>query len=390
MKILHVTIFFKPSWEAGGLARVSYELSKKLVEKGHDVTVYTTDGFKSRLDVEKNKPVNVDGIRTYYFRNLSGYLARKMVLPIPYYLPMVLRREIKNFDIIHLHEYRALLEVIVHYYAKKCGVPYVLKAGGSLPRMHRMHRIKKIFDILIGYRLLYDAEKTIARNKREAEQYKIMGVHEGKIEVIPAGIDVSKYENLPKRGEFRRKYSIRDDEKVILYLGRIHKIKGIDLLVKAFASLEKELDDVKLVIVGPDDGFMSTLKNYTRKLQLENKIVFTGPLYEINKLRAYTDTDVYVLPSRYEILGVTVFEAWACSKPVIVTDRCDIADVVKKAGIVVEFDKDQLKDALLKILEDDELRKKLGAEGKKLVKKEFNWEIIAEKIEALYKMVLIK
>ena len=68
MRILQVTNFFKPSWEAGGPARVAYDISKKLVDNGHKVTVYTTDGYKSRLDVEKNVPLNIDGIKTYYFR----------------------------------------------------------------------------------------------------------------------------------------------------------------------------------------------------------------------------------------------------------------------------------------------------------------------------------
>ena len=72
MRILYVSSFFKPSWESGGITRASYEIAKKLVERGHEVTVYTTDGFKSRLPVETNKPVYVDGIRVYYFKNLSS------------------------------------------------------------------------------------------------------------------------------------------------------------------------------------------------------------------------------------------------------------------------------------------------------------------------------
>ena len=116
MKILQVTNFFKPSWEAGGPPRVVYEISKKLVERGHEVTVYTTDGFKYRLNVEKNKPIDVDGIRVYYFRNLSSYLTRKWILPILYYLPMIAKKEIKEFDIIHIHEYRTFLAIITLYF----------------------------------------------------------------------------------------------------------------------------------------------------------------------------------------------------------------------------------------------------------------------------------
>ena len=73
MKIFQVTNFFKPSWEAGGVAKVAYEISKNLVNEGHEVTVYTTDGFKTKLNTVKNKPVNVDKINTYYFRNLSSF-----------------------------------------------------------------------------------------------------------------------------------------------------------------------------------------------------------------------------------------------------------------------------------------------------------------------------
>lgn len=390
MKILQVTNFFKPSWEAGGPAKVSYELSKKLVEIGHDVTVYTTDGFKKRLDVEKNKPVDVDGIRTYYFRNLSSYLARKIVLPIPYYLPIVAKREIQNFDVIHFHEYRAMQEVVVYYYAKRYGIPFILKAGGSLPRISRMHGTKKLFDTIFGYNILQDAAKTIARNKREVNQYKKMGVSKDKIEIIPVGIDLFEYNNLPENGEFRRKYRIRDDEKVILYLGRIHRIKGIHLLVKAFAGLLRELDNVRLVIVGPDDGFLLNLKQFVRTLKIEHKVLFTGPLYERDKLAAYVDADVYVLPSMYETFPSTVLEAWACGAPVIVTDRCGIADFVDKVGCVIEYDNDQLQGALFKILSDEKLRKRFGAKGRQLVRAEFNWERIVRKIEALYETVLLK
>ena len=386
MKILQVTKFFKPSWESGGPARVVYEISKKLVERGHDVTVYTTDGFKSRLDVEKNKPVDVDGIRTYYFRNLSSYLTRTLLLPIPYYLPMVARKEIRDFDVIHIHECRNMPTVVTHHYAKKYNIPYILQAHGAVLPFFQKQRLKKYYDHAWGTAILKDASKVIALTKTEVEQYKKMGVDEDKIEIIPNGIDLSEYENLPKKGEFRDRYSISEDEKVILYLGRIHKIKGIDLLVKAFADLIKELDDVRLVIAGPDDGFLSTLEEQIEDLKIGDRILFTGPLYERDKLKAYVDADVYVLPSVYETFPVTVLEACACGTPVIVTGRCGIADIVDgKVGCVVGYDKDQLRDAIFKILSDEELRRRFGEEGERLVMEEFEWSAIIERIEKIYK-----
>ena len=351
MKILQVTNFFKPSWEAGGPPRVVYEISKKLVERGHEVTVYTTDGFKQRLNVEKNKPVDVDGIRTYYFRNLSNYLARNLLLPTPYYLPLVARKEIKKFDIIHIHEYRTLLGVVVHHYAKKYNVPYILQAHGTLPRIMAKQKLKKLYDNLWGNKILRDAAKLIALTEIEIEQYKKMGVDEDKIEVVPNGINLAEYENLPEKGKFRRKYGIKDDEKIILYLGRIHKIKGLDILVDAFAELIKEINNVRLVIVGPDDGFLSRLEKQIEGIGVSDKVLLTGPLYREEKLEAYVDADVFVLPSRYESFGKVVLEAFACGVPAIVTDRCAITKFVDgKAGYVVEYDREQLKNRIVKVL----------------------------------------
>ncbi|GAJ22860.1 unnamed protein product, partial [marine sediment metagenome] len=166
-----------------------------------------------------------------------------------------------------------------------------------------------------------------------------------------------------------------DDQRIILFLGRIHKIKGLDLLAKAFADLPKPLDNIKLVIVGPDDGYLSSLKKLVTDLGINDKVLFTGPLYGQEKLKAYVDADVYVLPSFYEIFGITVLEALACGTPVIVTNRCGIADAINgQAGLVVPYDKEQLQHALLHLLGDDKMRSQFSEKGKSLVREKFNWE----------------
>ena len=385
MKILQVTNFFKPSWESGGPARVVYEISKKLVERGHDVTVYTTDGYKSRLDVKKNKPVNVNGIKTYYFRNLSSYLTRELVLMIPYYLPIVARREIRDFDVIHIHEHRTVLAVIVRHYAKKYGIPYILQVHGSVLPLLQKQGLKKIFDLSFGYTILKDTSKVIALTETEAEQYMKMGVNENKIEIVPNGINLFEYGNLPKRGEFRRKYLIKDEEKIVLFVGRLHKTKGLELLVTTFADLSKELNDIKLVLLGPDDGYQSTLERIIQELKIDTKVVFTGFVANDEKMAAFVDADVFVTPS---FLGfpVTFLEACACGTPIITTNNGDKLDWIhEKVGYVVEYNKDQLQDAIIKILSDKELRRRFGERGRKLVEEQFNWDIVARKMERLYK-----
>jgi glycosyltransferase involved in cell wall biosynthesis len=390
MKILQVTNFFKPSWEAGGSTRVAYKISKKLVERGHEVTVYTTDGFKSKLNVEKNKPVDVDGIRTYYFRSLSSYLAREMVLPIPYYLPIVARRELRDFDVIHIHEHRMMLAVVVHHYAKKCGVPYVLQAHGSVvPYTQKGQRFKNIVGQFFGYKILKDASKVIALTRTEAEQYKKIGANDEKITIIPNGIDPSDYDSLPGRGEFRRKYSIGADEKTVLYVGRLHRNKGIDLLVKAFADLVKELDDVRLVIVGPDDGYRSPLEDCIKELKVDDKVLFTGFVSNEEKIAAFVDADVFVTPS-FSGFPVTFLEACACGVPIITTSKGDTLDWIHdKVGYVMEYDKDRLQHAIFKVLSDERLRRIFGERGKKLVREEFGWSGVVEKLEKVYEGIII-
>ena len=377
MKILQIIPFFTPA--RGGSVTAPYNLSKHLTKRGHEVTIFTTD---FELDEEYIK--SLDGVRVVPFHCIAN-IGLMLISPT---MKKQLKKEIKNFDVIHMHNFRSYQNNIVHHYAKKYRVPYILQAHGSILPFFQKQRLKKLYDWVWGYRILKDASKVIALTKVEAEQYKKMGVEEDKIKIVPNGIDLSEYDNLPETGEFRRKYSIGNDEKVILYLGRIHKIKGIDLLVKAFTDLIKELDDVRLVIAGPDDGFLSTLEGQIEDLNVGTKILFTGPLYDGDKLEAYVDADVYVLPSVYEIFGITVIEACACGMPVIVTDRCGIADVVDgRAGCVIGYDKDQLRDMISKVLSDEGLRMRFGAEGKRLVGKEFGWDKVVMKIENIYKYV---
>ena len=386
MKILQVYPYFYPAWSYGGVTRVAYEISRRLVDRGHEVTVYATDALDSKSRVKPNSnPTYIDGVRTYYFRNLSNYLSSKYHLPLPLGMPFRIREGVKRFDVIHLHGYPHSLNVLVHHYAKKYGIPYVINTHGAVLPYFQKYGLHKIFSIFFGYKILKDASKVIALTETEAEQYKKICVDEDKIEIVPNGINLSEYENLPKRGDFRKRYSIRENEKIVLYLGRIHKIKGLDMLVRAFADLVKELDDVRLVIVGPDDGFLSILTKQIEDLKIGDRILFTGSLYGRDKLEAYVDADVYVLPSVYEIFSVTGLEACACGTPVIVTDRCGIADIVDgKVGYVVEYDKDELRDAIIKVLSDDGLRKRFGEEGRRLVMREFNWDRVVKRIEKIY------
>ncbi len=215
-----------------------------------------------------------------------------------------------------------------------------------------------------------------------------MGVEESKIVQIPNSIDISEYEQLPETGSFRKKYGITE-EHIILFLGRIHQIKGVDILVEAAAQLIREGQSIRLVVAGPNYGHLGHIKKLTEELNIGGQVTFTGFISGETKLAAYVDADVYVLPSIYETFPITVLEACACATPVIVTDRCQIADLVQdNLGFVVPYDKDRLRDAILNMLTDKELRMRFAEKGRVLIKERYISSHRTDQVEALYKKIL--
>lgn len=392
MNILQVIPYF--AWEYGGPVRFVHDLSKELKEMGHEVTICTTDvGVKNPL-VDSDK-LKITGVNILYFKCLNNKIGNNLKLHFSPQMRVFFKKNLPKFDIVHLHEFRSIPNVYLQYYAKKYGVPYIIQPHGSLPLIignqdHGRTLSKRTFDIIFTKKIIGNASRVVALNKNEFTTYKTIGFEEDKINLIPNGIDLKEYRNLPEKGIFRKKYNINPNEKVILYLGRLDKIKGIELLIDAFSKLLYDFKNVKLVIAGPDHGLMNSLKSKIVSLDInDGTVIFTGPLYDTDKLEAYVDSDVYVLPSVYETFPTTVLEACACKKPVIVTEGCNIADIIdNNCGIVVKYDKNALKTAILTLLTNDELIQKFGEAGKNLVLNNYTWDKIAFKFEKTYKKLI--
>ena len=142
MKILQISPVFYPAWKRGGIVSAVYNLSKELVKRGHDVTVYTTDSIDNKTR-QREKFVEVEGIKVYYFQNLSNRLAWNNLFFPPGMFPEIAKR-IRNFDIIHLQDYRFVPHAIAYYYAAKYGVPYVFQPRYSYMTFFKKVVLKKI------------------------------------------------------------------------------------------------------------------------------------------------------------------------------------------------------------------------------------------------------
>lgn len=389
MRILYVIPYFK--WSFGGPVRVVYELANLLVKRGHDVTIYSTDVGIKPGEENSNGDINFSGgVKVRYFRCLNSNTANIIKVHISRDMRLAIRDELESFDIIHLHEYRSFPNIYIWYYATKYKIPYVLQAHGSSPliigRQKKIFTIlKKIFDTIVGRKIINCSSKLIALNKEEIEQYTKLGADKHKIEIIPNGINITDFDVMPDKGDFRKMHGIERNTKVILFLGRINKNKGIDLLLNAYSELIKELPNTLLLVVGPDDGYLLKAQKLAKRLGISHNVLFTGPMYGLNKIKAYIDADVYVLPSYYEIYGITALEAVACGTPTIVTTRCGIINYLYSYVYTVDYDVYQLKNAILLLLSNYSY---VDNKCKAKELKSYSWHNIAIKFEHIYKEII--
>lgn len=389
LKILQVVSTPPFAWETGGCARVTYDLSSELVKRGNEVTILTTDMYKPNQRYESKNIEFVNGIRFIRYKNISDKLAWDKKAYISPGMIKYLQKNLKEYDIVHLQDLLSLQAIFTVRYCKKNNVPYILTVHGSLPWLLENNLINRVFNKLAGQKILKNAKAVTALNKQELELYINAGLSKNKIELVPNGIDLNKYHDLPKKGEFRLKFMLNNNEKIILYLGRIHKSKGIDLLIEAFAKLLKELDNVKLIIVGPDDGFLHDLKLKVKDLKIESEVLFTGPLYDEDKMQVFVDSDVFVTPS-FSGFPITFLESCICGTPIITTNKMDELDWIdKKAGFITEYNSEKILNAMYKILTDEKLNERFSENSKKLVIEKFSWNNIAEKVEMIYRKIII-
>jgi glycosyltransferase involved in cell wall biosynthesis len=381
MRILHIIPYFYPAWAYGGTCRAAWELARATARQGHDVIAYTTDALDSRRRAGPPFEV-VDGVVIHRFPNLSNRLAwGRLFLPLTF--GSKLEEAIREADVVHLHEYRSLQDAMALPILTRLRKPYIITAQGGVPLLVGRFALKRVYDSWVGRKLIARATRLHALNTMEREQFLQAGGRPDQIFIAPNGLHVGEFKTLPPADEFRAKYGIPHDAPLVLFLARVHKIKGPDFLMAAFAELKRTLSDSVLVIAGPDDGFLPEVKRQAAALGIESAVRFIDYLDGAAKLEAYQAADVYVLPSAYEILGITLLEALACRTPVITTDRCGLKEVVAEnnLGEVVKFgDASAMKSALLQMLNE---RGKTDR-GREYVLSNFGWDKIAARWEAVY------
>ncbi|HVO69049.1 MAG TPA: glycosyltransferase, partial [Aggregatilineaceae bacterium] len=208
-----------------------------------------------------------------------------------------------------------------------------------------------------------------------------------RISVVPNGVQLRDFAHLPPREPFRMWWKLGDGL-VVLFLGRLHARKGLQLLIPAFAEAIKVVPDARLVIAGPDEGMLATLKALTNEFNLDGRVAFTGMLTGDEKLAALAAADLFVLPAVGEGFSMAVLEAMACGLPVLLTPGCNFPEVVDAgAGMVVPREIGPLSEALGALLIDGERRVSMGRLARELVQQRFTWPQVVAQMVDVYRRV---
>jgi len=381
MKILHAFVVFSPY--GGGTVDLLYKLSKALTQRGHKLTIYAGDwGW------EQEYADSLPEVKVHPFHVISNFKGL--------YLTTGMAREAKNhlreYDIVHLHCMRSHQNIILHRYAKRYGIPYILDTHGSLPRKVVGEKglrwfFRWLFDIAFGNRILRDSIKVVAQNNFIVREYNKFGVNDEKIASIPLFFPLEDFSDIPEQNKFRRWYGI-EEQKILMFLGRINRIKGLDFLVKSFHELSQSRQDIILVIAGNDDGYKSELERLIVRLNLSEKVLFTGFLAGQDKLAALVDADIVIQPSKYEQAAWAPIEAILCNTPIIVSAGSGSGEDVTRmnAGYLVEYgNKSQMVQTIQIILDNPEEPHKKVRQAQEYIKNNLSLNQKVEEYENLYR-----
>ena len=382
MNLLHVTPYYAPAYPFGGVVRAVEGLAVALAARGHKLTVLTTDaGSRSgRVDAPAEEMRN--GVRVIRLRNRAPKLRVSANLSTPAGLAGMARSLLPGMDLVHLHEFRTVEALQVTPEAVRAGVPIILSPHGTLTLETGRSFLKSRWDQLLSRRVADHLAAVVALTDAEAEDVRLLWARLGRtpppLHIVPNGVNPADVTpSAPARAGFRRRYEL-GDAPVCLFLGRLHARKGVDVLAQAF--LAANIPDTRLVIAGPDEGMQHRLEELG-----DPRIVLTGYLGPEERLAALAAADVFVLPATGEGLSMAALEALAAGLPVILSPGCNLPEVEPAgAGLEVEPALEPLTAALRLLLNDHELRMRMGAAARTLVESRFTWERVAEQMEAVY------
>jgi glycosyltransferase involved in cell wall biosynthesis len=371
MKILQVAPYFKPY--IGGQESYIYNLSKKLIEMGHDVHVLTS-----------NYP------KTNYFEQIDGItIERKDIKMRPLRNPVSMGffdvgKIADQFDVVHMHNSYAFSSMVTAYYKNKMDFPLILTSHGKLGfGVNYKDLFVKFYSNRVASKILEKVDRIVMLSKSQGDYVAFNNPHiSDKIKIIPNALDLKLFKELDINSNENEK-----DCFTFLYIGQLIKRKGLKWLIKAFKIVKKENSQIKLILVGEGDQ-RKYFEQMVDDMGLKGSVEFKGGINDKLEIASiYKNSDVFVLPSLSEGLPTVILEAMYYGLPVIATDILGIKEHFKDYAILVPpRNEKELADAMINLFDDCKLNKAIRSSKKckKLIETKYSWDCVAKQYEELY------
>ena len=362
----------------GGPSLAARATARALARAGLDVVQITT--VAPRAAPHGPGEETVDGVMFRYFpRSIPGtfHFSRS--------IGEFLRSAAREFDVMHIEALFQYPTVVACRAAMQHRIPYVLAPLGSLNDWSIRHRAwKKVpYFRLVEVTHLENAAALHANSPAEAEALTAEGFG-SKVHLIPLGVDVPADLGVERR---------LDGPVQLLFLSRLHPVKGLPLLLEALAAVRARGLAVELTIAGTgEQAYERELRDHVQRLALGDVVRFVGHVEGAAKERLLRGAHAFALTSYQESFGLAVAEAMAYRLPVLITDRVGIERDVSEAGAgyVVPPEVGAITDSLAALVSDPRRGAEMGARGARLVGAEYSWDSVARQLVELFESVAVR
>ena len=386
MRVLHITPYFAPAYCYGGPPRSILSLCHGLQQIGVESAVLSTSANGDReLSAQITREQRFEGIRVHYtprtfpkrffaVSNLAGSFDEQK----------------SGCDLVHIHGCWNYLNWWCMRECRRQRIPYLISPRGMLDTASlRRSRMKKQLAYLVGEKKnLSGARAFCVSTAEEQSRLELLGIKQP-ITVIANPLDISAFSQLPNRDAERNRLGISADETVVLYVGRLHPQKGVELLGDAMREIRRRGTRSRLLIAGTGNAsYVELLQRRFQDLVDDRTMIFAGQLNGNQRLAAFAAADVFAIASECESFGMSIAEAMAAGLPVAVSEECPWPDIeTQNAGLRVKRSASAFADAISRLCSDRELRMVMGNNGQHLVTK-LSPRSVASSMWDLYKQCL--